>query len=239
MIRRKAYSYVVLASLLPGAAWSEPLSLKAFEALAGKCAPSVASSTLAAIAKVESGFDPLAIHDNSASKTVSVTDELEAVDVIDRLIKQGHSIDVGLMQINSANFANLGLTAETALDPCVSLRAAGVVLESRYAGGATPEAQQHALRQTISAYNTGDVSRGFQNGYVHKVEVASRQIIPSLSQPDTKAVDNDGEQEAVPEETWDVWASYEQRKSAGSKGQLKNGEGSKKIQHDEQPVLFE
>ena len=238
MIRIKVYACAVLGALLPGAALSAPLSLKAFETLAGRCAPSVSSSTLAAIAKVESGFNPLAIHDNSASKTVSVDDELDAVDVIEGLLRQGHSIDVGLMQINSANFASLGLTAESALDPCVSLRAAAVVLESRYAGGETVEAQQQALRQTISAYNTGDISRGFHNGYVHKVEMASRQIVPSLSQPDTKA-DNDDEQEAVPEETWDVWASYEQRKSAGSKGQLKNGEGSKKIQHDEQPVLFE
>ncbi|RZS76860.1 type IV secretion system protein VirB1 [Phyllobacterium myrsinacearum] len=236
MIRRPVLFCAILASLLPGAARSEPLSLKAFEALAGKCAPSVSSATLAAIAKVESGFDPLAIHDNSTRKAVAASDELDAVDVIGRLLKEGHSVDVGLMQINSANFASLGLTAQAALDPCVSMRAASTVLESRYAGGETPEAKQQALRQTISAYNTGDLARGFENGYVHKVEVASKQVIPALSQPDGQ-VDQAEKQEAAPEETWDVWGSYEQRKFASSRQQGR--QGSRRIQQDQQPVLFD
>lgn len=238
MIKKIVVTCAVFATILPRVALSEPLSLEAFDTLAQKCAPSVSSSTLAAIAKVESGFNPLAIHDNNTRKIVPASDEREAVEVIDQLLGQGHSIDVGLMQINSANFSNLGLTSKAALDPCSSLRAASVVLESRYAGGETPEAQQHALRQAISAYNTGDLSRGFQNGYVQKVELASRQIIPSLSRPKDKA-DQVDSPERIAEESWDVWRSYEQRQHADSKNQEENNEGSRGVQQDGQSVLFD
>ncbi|MBX4899650.1 type IV secretion system lytic transglycosylase VirB1 [Rhizobium bangladeshense] len=238
MIKETLLTCAVLAAILPRAALSEPLSLEAFNTLARTCAPSVSSSTLAAIAKVESGFNPLAIHDNNTGKIISARSGREAVEVIDELLSKGHSIDVGLMQINSANFSNLGLTPLVALDPCSSLRAASIVLEGRYAGGETAEAQQHALRQALSAYNTGDLSRGFQNGYVQKVELASRQVIPSLSGPKDEAEQVD-DQERASEESWDVWRSYEHRRYARSKEQDEDDEGSARIRQDEQSILFD
>lgn len=57
--------------------------------------------------------------------------------------------DYGIAQINERNFPLLGLTYQTAMDPCMSLHAAAQYLVA------------------MSRYNTGDPRRGFQNGYVN------------------------------------------------------------------------
>ncbi|MBY5413377.1 type IV secretion system lytic transglycosylase VirB1 [Rhizobium leguminosarum] len=185
-----------------------PLSFREFDRLARDCAPSVDPTTLAAIAKVESGFDPLAAHDNTTGESLHWDDQTQArYGVKDRLDAQ-HSIDIGLMQINSKNFPVLNLTIENALQPCKSLAAAAYLLESRYAGGDTAAARQLALRKAISAYNTGDLQRGFANGYVRKVEAAAREIVPQLIELPQQA-----DEKQISEDIWDVWGSYEQERS--------------------------
>ncbi|MUT27077.1 MULTISPECIES: type IV secretion system lytic transglycosylase VirB1 [Mesorhizobium] len=222
---------LLTSTSLPGE--PAPLSLREFDRLSRKCAHWVAPSTLAAIAKIESGFDTLVAHDNTTGEQLHWTDHLQATRGIkDRLAAQ-HSIDVGLMQINSKNFAMLNLTPERALQPCASLSAAAHLLESRYAGGMTAVAQQLALRRAISAYNTGDVSRGFANGYVRKVESAAKDIsrllerrpeptardVRHLEAPGRKAVPPLLEQsqqtnEKQPtQDSWDVWGSYQRNRS--------------------------
>ncbi|WEX91500.1 type IV secretion system lytic transglycosylase VirB1 (plasmid) [Sinorhizobium garamanticum] len=187
-----------------------PLSFREFERLARECAPRVDPSTLASIAKVESGFDPLAAHDNTTGESLHWNDQTQAHQSVKARLEAQHSIDVGLMQINSKNFSFLNLTIEKAFQPCMSLVAAAHLLESRYAGGDTTAAKQLALRQAISAYNTGDLTRGFANGYVQKVESAAREIVPPLvEQPEGT------DEKPISEETWDVWGSYERDRSAG------------------------
>lgn len=56
--------------------------------------------------------------------------------------------DYGLMQINQANFGRLGLTAESALDPAASARAAAQLLRD----GARPGL---SLADRVSIYNAG------------------------------------------------------------------------------------
>src|SRR3546814_15029492 len=55
------------------------------------------------------------------------------------------SFDAGLMQINSANFARLGLTPETVFDPCTNLRAGAHVLtdNNRRASDAGRRSEEH------------------------------------------------------------------------------------------------
>ena len=109
-------------------------------ALAVQCSPvKVDPNLILAIARVESGYDPSRISAPNANGTR----------------------DYGLMQVNTANFGWLGLTAETALDPCQSIRAGVRVLTS------------------LSAYNTGKPTAGLDNGYVHKV-VASYRSVPQV-----------------------------------------------------------
>ncbi|MBB4189044.1 type IV secretion system protein VirB1 [Sinorhizobium terangae] len=200
-------SMVFLASMYISSE-AAPLSLREFGQLARECAPWVSPSTLAAIAKVESDFHPLSAHDNTTGETLHWKDPAEATQSVKERIKARHSIDVGLMQINSKNFPALGITPENAFQPCISLSAAATLLESRYAGGNTAAAEQRALRQAISAYNTGNLTRGFANGYVRKVELAARKILPALVDLPDK-----GDEKAKPEETWDVWAPRERHRS--------------------------
>lgn len=176
---RMALYIVGLTLAVPLGATPREMSKSDFLALAGRCAPGVDAFTLMAIATVESSLHTLVINDNSTGKSTSFSSIEEAVGTVDALLQEKHSVDVGLMQINSANFSKLGLTAESAFDPCRSVRAASLILGSRYHGGETAEERQWSLRGAISAYNTGSLRRGFENGYVHKVEAAAG--IASLS----------------------------------------------------------
>jgi hypothetical protein len=78
-------------------------------ALALQCVPPSVAQIIVGIAQHESGLDPIAIHRNANG-----------------------TVDVGLAQVNSANFAWLGLTLQTALDPCRNLAAGARVLLARY-----------------------------------------------------------------------------------------------------------
>ena len=197
----------------PPPASARPLTMDEFGALALRCGSTVAPATLASIAQTESRFQPLTINDNTtATAGVPATPEI-AVEVATGLLRAGHSVDLGLMQINSANLAKLGLTPVQAFDPCRSIAAAASILTGDYAGGDTHEAQQNALREAISRYNTGDAEGGFENGYVHKVELAARQIVPSLDVETPSVATGDAQStRRPPSETnappfWNVWAA--------------------------------
>jgi type IV secretion system protein VirB1 len=203
---------------ISGSAWADPLSVGAFGQLALRCGPSVAPSTLASIARTESGFQPLTINDNTTRTSgVPATGDI-AIQIASKLLEAGHSVDIGIMQINSANFAKLGLTLQAAFDPCQSIAAAAVILAGDYAGAETHDGQQAALRVAISKYNTGDAQRGFANGYVHKVELAAGRIVPALdvgaapaaidSQPLPAAAPGAPVDPSAPP-SWDVWSSFD------------------------------
>ena len=156
-----------------------------FLAIATHCAPEEAPGTLAAVADAESHFNTLAIHDNTTRQNVTALDTRGAVAIATTLIAAGHSVDLGLMQIDSANLARLGLTVATAFDACSSVRAAGELLAQDYqAKGQGPQA---ALLEALSRYNTGTAWQGFQNGYVSRVLRSARQVVPELDPSDSVA----------------------------------------------------
>lgn len=178
----------------------------------------MAPSTLASVARTESGFQPLAINDNTTgTRGVPATSDI-AIQIATKLIEGGHSVDVGIMQINSSNFVRLGLTLEAAFDPCRSIAAAAVILAGDYAGGETHQQQQSALRVALSKYNTGDAQRGFANGYVQQVELAARRVVPAL---DVGAAPAAIDRQTLPAAalaapadpnappSWDVWSSFD------------------------------
>src|SRR6266446_8380479 len=89
-----------------------------------QCAPEVHVSTMQAIIRTESGFNPLAININGATRLPrQPKSKTEAIGWARWLITRGYSVDLGLMQINSANLPRLGLNAETVFDPCRNLQA--------------------------------------------------------------------------------------------------------------------
>jgi type IV secretion system protein VirB1 len=120
--------------------------------------------TLAAYARVESGFDPLAIRDDTARRSYYPQTEPAAIALARRLIDAGHRIGAGIMQIESDNWGWLRLTAESAFEPCASLRAGAEYLIA------------------ASRYNAGNARDGFRNGYVARIVRASMRL-PSAAAP--------------------------------------------------------
>lgn len=152
-----------------------PLSPSALLALAALCAPDVAPPTLLAIARVESGLEPYAIGINGAGvRGLRPATAQDAARTARKLIASGHDLDLGLAQINARNLAWLGLSVESAFDPCANLAASARVLADGYRR-ANPRAgrEQQGLRTALSFYNTGSAERGFRNGYVARVVAAA------------------------------------------------------------------
>src|SRR3546814_6425945 len=93
------------------------------------CAPQVAPETMMAVIRVESAGDPFRIGVNKGGALRRQPgNAADAIATAKGLMRRGASFDAGLMQINSANFARLGLTPETVFDHCTNLRAGEHVL---------------------------------------------------------------------------------------------------------------
>lgn len=136
--------------------------------LLAACAPRIGSRTMGAIVAYESGARPFAIGDNTSRRAYFPDDRRTAAQLAKRLLQAGHDIDVGYAQVNSGNFARLGLDAESALEPCTNLRAGASILQSDYAGAVRSYgAGQTALFHALSAYNTGGYRAGL--GYARGV----------------------------------------------------------------------
>ncbi|UUX97305.1 lytic transglycosylase domain-containing protein [Aquabacterium sp. J223] len=147
-----------------------------FLALALVCAPQIHPDTARAIARVESSFNPYAIGVVGGALQRQPRTRAEALATIEALQADGWNYSVGLGQINVGNFARLGLTPRTALDPCASLAAMQAVLGECYARAASAHAAQHALRFSLSCYYSGNFSTGLRHGYVRKVVRASASL---------------------------------------------------------------
>jgi type IV secretion system protein VirB1 len=203
---------IVLLSMIPAATLAAPLSQAEFTTLTARCAPSTPTDIFRAVAQTESGLDPDALHDNTTGVIEKPSNQDHAFDDARAWIDRGDSVDVGLMQINSRNFSALGLTARTALDPCVSLAGGAAVLQAAYGGGKTSADQQVALLMALSRYNTGTPFRGIMNGYARKVMANdAAQPFPAASGADD-AVELDPK--APP--SWNIWATASYAQTHGA-----------------------
>jgi type IV secretion system protein VirB1 len=143
-----------------------------FAAMAELCAPRVAPDTLRRIASVESSFNPYAIGVVGGRLARQPRNKAEAVATADMLAAQGWDYSVGVIQVNQKHFAQFGLTAEQALDPCTNLRVGGAIYEDCLKrAGDTPRAAGDAL----SCYYSGNFSTGYRLGYVSRVLSAGGQ----------------------------------------------------------------
>ncbi|UEM08121.1 transglycosylase SLT domain-containing protein (plasmid) [Skermanella rosea] len=156
-----------------------PLPLTVAIQIALAHAPQVAPETVLAFAYAESALDPLAIHSNTERRSYAPATATEAAALARSLLAKGHSLDLGLMQINSANLIRTGLTVESAFDPAESVRAGGMILVEAYQ---RCDSQLDRLRCMASRYNTGHPARGIRNGYAARVWNAADQVVPAIRQ---------------------------------------------------------
>ncbi len=156
-----------------------------FVALVHECAPWASAQTMAAIVRRESGFKPLAIGINGGAKLQrQPASKDEAVATSNWLIANGYNIDLGLAQINSSNLAKLNLTVADAFDSCRNVAAAATLLSWNFRSAkAKFPGDQDALLAAISTYNTGSMTRGFANGYVHGVVANAGYALPKVAIP--------------------------------------------------------
>jgi type IV secretion system protein VirB1 len=150
--------------------------------LAIQCAPNVSPVTIEAIIRVESKGNPLAINVNRVKVQPIVPKTAHDVAKVAKdWIARGFSVDLGLAQINSANLQKLGLTVEQVLDPCTNIKASAIILAEGYSRAKNLHGEgQTALQAALSAYNTGNFTNGFKNGYVQKYY--GRQAVTSRQQ---------------------------------------------------------
>ena len=141
----------------------------AFSALVMACAPMVHASTARALVAVESGFNPNAIGVVGRVLDRQPHNHAEALATANELETKGWNFSVGLAQINVRNLRRLGLTAATAFDPCVNLRAMQTVLTECFDRAAPNGPEQAALRNALSCYYSGNFTTGFRHGYVSRV----------------------------------------------------------------------
>lgn len=192
------------------------LSVSTVLALALAHAPQVAPETVIAFAQAESALKPFSLYDNTAKKSYSPNSSAAAIEIARSLLALGHSIDAGLMQINSANFVRTGLTVETAFDPAQSVRAGAQVLVDAYQWCQERQPDANPLRCMASVYNTGRPTAGERNGYVGKIYAAADRVVPAIRQavPDQPEPSASTEPNkpvtpnacGPPPPTWDTWA---------------------------------
>ena len=153
-----------------------------FAMLAQQCAPSVHPTTLRALVKTESGFNPYAIGVVGGKLMRQPRNRDEAIATVRALDASGWNYSMGLTQINRGNLRAYDLSHETAFDPCANLRAGGAILSGCYdralAGGRTPQA---ALRAALSCYYSGNFTRGFvpdshATSYVERVVANAARV---------------------------------------------------------------
>lgn len=137
-----------------------------FSVLAQQCAPSVHLSTLQALVKIESGFNPYAIGVVGGHLARQPRSRAEAAATAHALEAAGWNYSMGLAQVNRANLRAYGLNSDSVFDPCANLRAGGAILSDCYqrasVGGAGP---QDAVRGALSCYYSGNFTRGFKTDF--------------------------------------------------------------------------
>jgi type IV secretion system protein VirB1 len=167
----------IFTHLLPAAAEETTAQL------ISRCAPKVDADTMGALVRTESSGHVFVLSDSGPRslpwrerkhlvRSFYPGSAQEAATIASELINQGHLVDIGLTQINSQNLAGLGVSVEQLFDPCTNIATGAKLLRALYdralRSGRFRSADQ-ALGAAVSAYNTGNFSDGFANGYVAKV----------------------------------------------------------------------
>ncbi|HHV7522626.1 TPA: lytic transglycosylase domain-containing protein [Burkholderia orbicola] len=156
-----------------------------FVAMAQQCAPAVAPQTLAAIVRIESGFNPYAIGVVHGRLARQPRHEDEAIATVEALQAAGWNYSAGLAQINRENWSRYGLTARTVFDVCRNLSAGAAILRACFLRARVIHIHpQETLRAALSCYASGNFVTGFRVGYVRRITEAAASgdtFVPALT----------------------------------------------------------
>ena len=169
-------------------------------ALQSSCLPAVPLTTLNAIIRVESGGNPNAMQIDFPGALLKQwhlpkgtlrlkrqpATQREALEWLDYFERRGIFVDLGLMQVSTAEARHRGIMAESLprllFDPCFNLKVGWQILQDGYnIETKTYGVGQEALQHAISRYNTGDTQRGIDNGYLTRVMAALKQSPATMS----------------------------------------------------------
>ncbi|EDT04216.1 Lytic transglycosylase catalytic [Burkholderia ambifaria IOP40-10] len=156
-----------------------------FASLAQQCAPQIPPVLMAAIVRVESGFNPYAIGVVRGRLLRQPSNRAEAVATVRALEAGGWNFSVGLAQINRVNWSAYGVTTENAFEPCRNLAIGAAILQDCLTAARNRRNMQFdaqaALLASLSCYASGNFSTGYRTGYVQRVvnAVASQPPLAS------------------------------------------------------------
>jgi type IV secretion system protein VirB1 len=178
-----ALTIAALGALAPASALAQSVAGVDPEtsALIARCAPTVHPETMAAVVSAESRGHQFAIADagpvsmpwaqrKALVRSLYPGSLEEAVATAQSLVASGHTVSLGIAQVNDRNLARMGVSIREVFDPCTNVSVGGRILTDFYEKavakfGAGPT----ALHAALSAYNSGDWARGAKDGYVERV----------------------------------------------------------------------
>jgi hypothetical protein len=151
------------------------------DALLARCAPNVHPETMRAVLSAESRGNVLAVADAGpvalpwSKRKHMVRSHYpntlpEAVTLVTDLLARGHTVSMGLLQINDRNLPRLGLSVSNIFEPCTNVKAGAAILTEMYERAVKQYGVgAKALRAALSGYNSGSFVRGEADGYVDLV----------------------------------------------------------------------
>ncbi|MHA6896361.1 lytic transglycosylase domain-containing protein [Ralstonia pseudosolanacearum] len=157
-----------------------------FNTLALQCAPGVHPTTLQAVVRTESGFNPYAIGVVGGRLARQPKSRAEAVATAKALDAQGLNFSMGLGQVNKAHLDRFALNYETVFDACANLQAGARILQECFQRAVARLGADKALHAAISCYYSGNFNRGFQversgTSYVQRVAANASSVNPVLA----------------------------------------------------------
>jgi type IV secretion system protein VirB1 len=154
----------------------------AASAFLASCAPVVGVATMAGLIQHESGWHEYAIGDNTTRRSYFPQTYMDAVTLTRSLRAQGHNLDAGLAQINSANWPTYHLDEYTVFEPCTNVRTGSSILAGDYRGALGIYSDGDvALEHALSAYNSGHYSAAMD--YASLVMANARGVRFLLDRP--------------------------------------------------------
>lgn len=169
--------------------YSANISIDEFDRIASACAPDTHVTTLRAIAKTESDFNPFAI--GVQRGRVDQPNNLEdALKTVEQLEKEGKKFALGISQIFVDNLKKMNISYESAFDVCSSVKIGSDILSDCFIR-AKGENEQDRLQKSFSCYYSGNFTTGFKEDISGQPPYVQRVI--------NSALKNEGKKPVVPE----------------------------------------